>query len=292
MGRHGWDSDAGGSPAQLAPQPDAATWASGADDEALAPWDRPGAAADRARGAYRSAGRRWAVRGCLVLVLAAAAVVGFRLATGQAQVSPSEVPPLASAPERSPAPSATAEPAASAPAEDARAASSGAPSASGADRLVVHVAGAVKRPGVYRVPAGARVSDAVAKAGGALPTAQLDAVNLAAVIVDGTQLRIPARGEQQRAGPYAAQGGAAPAPSDSGGDTAGGTGGAPAAPVRINSASAQELEQLPGIGPALAQRLIAFRNEHGRFAGEADLDAVEGIGPAMLAKLRGSVSYD
>lgn len=293
MGRHGWRDDAA---LDAGEDPSAA-------DDALAPWDRPGWGGDQPGDPSRRVGRlrRWGLRGCLILVLASAAVLGFRLASGQAQVSSLAVPPVAGpgadARASGPVTASRSGPdgAAMSTAEASGAPPRGTPAAAespAAAGPTVHVVGAVKRPGLYRLAAGARVDDAVRAAGGAEAGAALAALNLAAPLTDGTQLHVPGRGEAA-VGPYAAQGaappgdGAAPAP---------GAARVPAAPssapVRINTASQAELEALPGVGPALAQRIIAFRDSHGRLQGEQDLDAVPGIGPAMLEKLRGVVSYD
>jgi competence protein ComEA len=151
--------------------------------------------------------------------------------------------------------------------------------------LVVHVAGAVKKPGVYAFPPGTRANTAVHRAGGLLAGADASAVNLAAALADGQQLYIPTRGESEgdRAGAHdgdaTARGGTPAVPGSAAGDA--GTG----APVDVNAATDAELQELPGIGPALAGRILEFRASNGPFASLAELDAVSGIGPAMLAKL-------
>jgi competence protein ComEA len=135
-----------------------------------------------------------------------------------------------------------------------------------AARLLVHVVGAVRRPGVYELDTGARARDAVAAAGGATGRAVLDGLNLAATVADGEQVVVPVRG---KGGPV----GAAPAP------------GKPPV-VRLNEADATALDALPGVGPATAQRIVAWREEHGPFASVEGLLDVPGIGEAKLAAMR------
>jgi competence protein ComEA len=147
-----------------------------------------------------------------------------------------------------------------------------------AARAVVHVAGAVHRPGVYRLPAGARVQDAVERAGGARPGGDVNAINLAAKVVDGQQVVVPSR---------ARGGGGAVAPS-AGVASAGATG-APGPPISLNSATAEQLDTLDGVGPATAQKIIAWRTQHGGFRSVADLGQVPGIGPKKLAALKDRV---
>jgi competence protein ComEA len=150
-----------------------------------------------------------------------------------------------------------------------------------AQASVVHVAGAVRRPGVYRLPAGARVQDAVRRAGGARGGADVNGINLAAKVVDGQQVVVPSRGRA----------GAAAAPA--GGGAAGGATGVPGAgggpPISLNSATAEQLDTLDGVGPATAQKIIAWRTQHGGFRSVADLGQVPGIGPKKLAALKDRV---
>jgi len=142
---------------------------------------------------------------------------------------------------------------------------------SGPRVIVVDVSGEVRRAGVYRFAPGARVLDAVRKAHPAR-RADLDALNLAARLTDGEQVIVPRHGAP----------GGAPA--------AGGGVAAPAAPVSLNSATLDQLETLDGIGPALGQRIIDYRTQHGGFRSVAELDEVSGIGPARLAALRDHVT--
>jgi competence protein ComEA len=144
-------------------------------------------------------------------------------------------------------------------------------SAPGPAQLVVHVAGAVRRPGLYRLPEGSRVDDAIAAAGGARRQARLDLLNLAALIVDGQQVLVP--GRRHAGGP-----GAGPSTS--------GPAAAVPAPVNLNTASLEELDSLPGVGPVTAQKILDYRAEHGPFASVDELDAIPGIGPARLEQLR------
>jgi len=151
--------------------------------------------------------------------------------------------------------------------------------------LVVDVGGAVARPGLVRVGRGARVADVVAAAGGATHDADLDRLNLAATVADGERLFVPHLGQSSI--PVAVNG-------DGGGD-GGVTGGGPvpgspgAAPVDLNSATAEQLDALPGVGPATAAAIVAYRTQHGPFRSVDELLQVHGIGPAKLAALRSKV---
>ncbi len=135
--------------------------------------------------------------------------------------------------------------------------------------LVVHVAGAVVRPGLYRLPDGSRIDDAIAEAGGAKPKAALDLVNLAAPVADGQQVVVPLRGSQVASGD----------PSGTGVSV-------PAGKVHLNSATLEQLDELPGIGPITAQQILDYRSANGAFQAIDELDGVPGIGPARLAQLR------
>jgi len=161
----------------------------------------------------------------------------------------------------------------------------GGPTGTGPAVVVVHVAGAVAAPGVVELPAGARVGEAVDAAGGATEEAALGAVNLARVLVDGEQVYVPAEGEQPP-GADAGGGAVAAGAGDSGADGAGGGGAGAGAPVNLNTATAAELDSLPGVGPAIAQRILEWRDLNGPFTSVDDLDEVSGIGPATLERLR------
>ncbi|OMG08762.1 competence protein ComEA [Actinomyces naeslundii] len=158
----------------------------------------------------------------------------------------------------------------------------GGPSA-GAGSVVVHVTGAVIRPGVVTLGEGSRVNDAISAAGGVSPDADTQQLNLARVLTDGEQIRVPRIGEvlpdpAPQSG-AAATPGAGTDPGKPGAGSASGT-------VNINTASASDLEKLPGIGPALAQRIVEYRDSHGPFASVDALTDVPGIGKAKLEALR------
>jgi competence protein ComEA len=131
--------------------------------------------------------------------------------------------------------------------------------------LVVDVTGAVRRPGVYRMPAGSRVNDAVIRAGGPAPRAELEAVNLAARLADGQQVVVP----EQVAGGASAAG----AVAEDG-------------PISLGTATVEQLEEIDGIGPVTAGDIVEFRDEHGGLSSVEQLDQVPGIGPATMEALR------
>lgn len=151
--------------------------------------------------------------------------------------------------------------------------------------VVVHVVGAVRRPGVYRLRRGDRVQDAVRRAGGATRRADAGAVNLAAPVQDGAQIVVPLRGSTAPAA-----GGAPAAAAPAGVVGEGATPAAPVAPVNLNTATAEQLDTLDGVGPATAEKILAYRREHGGFRSVEDLGQVSGIGPKKLAALRGKVT--
>ncbi len=201
--------------------------------------------------------------------------------------------------QQSPGAQSTAQPSAN-PSESAQG------GASGEATVRVHVAGAVNNPGVYTLPAQGRAVDAIAAASGAAADADLDRVNLAGALSDGVQIYVPHRGETAAPAQIQPNGGTANAgqgnaangapqngTAQSGSQpqpartlTASGSAQKGSTPVNINTATAEELQSLPRIGPAMAQRIIAWREAHGGFRSVDELDAVPGIGPSMLENLR------
>ena len=154
----------------------------------------------------------------------------------------------------------------------------------GAVPIVVDVVGKVVRPGVFTLPPNARVYDAIAAAGGAVPGTDLTTLDLASKVADGEEIFV---GVALPSGPAAQLGGVVGA-----GGAAGAPAGAGATPtvVDINAATAAELETLPGIGAVMAERIIAWRTQHGRFASVTQLEQVSGIGPSKYAALAGRVT--
>jgi competence protein ComEA len=219
-------------------------------------------------------GRRAAVAVGLAVV-AAAIVTGLWVmaerpralaVSASPPVIPGAATPVGTAPPRpttTPLPSAAVPPGAAAP-------GGAAPTAAPA-LVVIDVAGKVHHPGLYRLPAGSRVDDALKAAGGALGGVSLTSLNLAARVVDGQQIVV----------------GVAGAPAGGGGAGGGSTAGAPAAgPVDLNTATLDQLETLPGVGPVLGQHILDWRAAHGSFATADQLNDVPGIGEVKFAALR------
>jgi competence protein ComEA len=157
--------------------------------------------------------------------------------------------------------------AAAAPATSFPAPTTGAPAPT---RVVVDVVGAVRRPGLYRLRDDSRIADAVARAGGATRVADLDQLNLAAPVADGQQVAVARKTRGAAAGAVGA--------------TA-----TPTAPVQLSTATVEQLDALPGIGPVTAQKIVDYRQQHGAFSSLDELDAIPGIGPARIDELRGLV---
>lgn len=185
----------------------------------------------------------------IAAVVALLVLVGQRLAASGAATAPEAVAPLEPA-------SGTAAPVP-------------------ARRVVVHVVGAVHRPGLYRLREGARVADAVTRAGGGTPRAYLGGINLAAPLVDGTQVLVPVREGVSAAAADPASGPGTPAGVPGAGQK-----------LSLSTATAEQLDALPGVGPVTAQKILDYRTEHGAIRSVDELDAVPGIGPARLEQLR------
>lgn len=242
---------------------------------------------------------RWTAVLALLLVLVLAGVAfGVRVAMARSQGEPEPVPSAGADREsgdgvRRGGPTAVATSSGrggAAPPAAVGPAAAPSPSSTG---VIVDVGGQVRRHGVVRLAPGARVVDALAAAGGALPGADLGGLNQARVLVDGEQVYVPRPGEKVPA-PAGPAGGvpAAGGTSPSGGGVVGGgvaSGGAPGAPVDLNAATVEQLDTLPGVGPAIAGRIIEWRTQHGRFSSVDELGEVQGIGPKLLERLRPQV---
>ncbi|UWX95843.1 helix-hairpin-helix domain-containing protein [Arthrobacter zhaoxinii] len=199
-------------------------------------------------------------------------------------------PPASSAPapaDGGDSPAATEAPGLPSPAPVPSPSRSAGPGGEGQAALVVHIAGAVQRPGIVRLLPGSRIIDAVDAAGGTAADADLTAVNLAALAEDGAMVIVPRIGEAPPAG--GADGAGPGSTSAAKGSGVQGPGppadGGATDSINLNTADSTELQTLPRVGPVLAERIIAWRTEHGSFSRPEDLDAVPGIGEAMMAAL-------
>jgi competence protein ComEA len=231
------------------------------------------------------------VAGLVVVLLVAAAVFGVRVVMARAASEPEPLTPSTSG--------ATLLRGSTFTSATTGRAGGGGPPAQASGTVTVHVVGQVAKPGVVRLPAGARVTDAIAKAGGAREGADLSVINLARPVADGEQVRVPKPGEvlpgAGSAGGTAA--GGAGGATGSGGVGGGGSGagapggtGAAGGLVNLNTATAAQLEELPGVGPVLAQRILDWRTEHGRFTTVDELGEVSGIGEKIFAQLQPKVT--
>ena len=220
----------------------------------------------------RARPRQLAVLGVLVLLMAAAVVLGVRVAWARSSSQPQPVAAAAHGP-----PGGLV--ARTVPAGFASTRAAGLPTAAGV--LLVHVVGQVRRPGVVRLTPGARVLDAVQAAGGATPSADLNRLNLARPVADGEQIVVPKPGESIPVGGAPGAGGAGVGSAGQGSTAAGSAGGL----VDLNTADASALDSLPGVGPVLAQRILDWRTQHGRFSSVDELGEVSGIGDKLLAQI-------
>ncbi len=141
--------------------------------------------------------------------------------------------------------------------------------------MVVHVVGEVKHPGVYTLKMGARAQDAVHAAGGPKPDADIESINLAEKVADGEQIRVPAKGQASPSAPVSSRGGKSGGKSAKLGNQI----------VSLNSATAEDLQQVPGIGPSTAERILSYRQVHGPFHSVEDLRSVGGIGDKKLEEI-------
>ncbi|MEO8556829.1 MAG: helix-hairpin-helix domain-containing protein [Actinomycetota bacterium] len=219
----------------------------------------------------RAKPRRLAVLGVLALLLTSAVVLGVRVVWARSAAQPQPVAATAHSP-----PGGLVS--RSVPMAFATAGATGLPTAAAV--LLVHVVGQVRHPGVVRLPPGARVLDAVKAAGGATSSADLNHLNLARVVADGEQIVVPKPGESPTGG-LPGVGGAGSGSTGQGSTGVGSAGGL----IDLNTADASALESLPGVGPVLAQRILDWRIQHGRFTSVVELGEVTGIGDKILAQI-------
>lgn len=232
----------------------------------------------RLRGASWLPSMRAAV-GVALVIAGIVAVLGVRLAWASVHDTTTPVRAPGSSPGVDLDPAARGSPSTAAAAGSPSSAGPGTASAGVGGIVVVDVVGQVGRPGLVSLPAGSRVADAITAAGGATPEADVSLLNQARLVIDGEQIRVPRPGEVIAAAPGAAGGGAA-----------GGAGGGVGALVSLNSADLATLDGLPGVGPVLAQRILDWRSEHGRFTSVEELGEVSGIGDKLMSQLRPRVT--
>ena len=238
-----------------------------------------------------------AAAGLIAAVLLAALIFTFRVVAAERSSEPVPVPSAGqtsspTAPGEAPG-APTAEGSGTSPSPAGSGAAAGAipgavPSGSAGSIVVVHVVGQVRTAGVVRLPSGSRVIDAIDAAGGITHGADLGSVNLARLLVDGEQVRVPKPGEVLSGGPAVPPGAGVPGGGTSGGGASGG--GSSGGPVSLNTADLAALDTLPGVGPVLAGRILAWRTEHGRFSSVDELGEVSGIGEKLLSQLRDLVT--
>ncbi|KUJ70739.1 DNA-binding protein [Streptomyces albus subsp. albus] len=213
-----------------------------------------------------------------LVLLAAAGLAGYHFWAGRPHTvrAPVAEPPRDPAAAPPPSPAGMAESAAPpGPGAEPLVSASGTPGANGGRTVVVDVAGRVDRPGVHRLPFGARVGDALRAAGGVRPGTDLSGLNRARVLTDGEQIVVGASPGPAAAGPPP---GAVTAP--------GASSATPGSPVSLNSATVEQLDTLPGVGPVLAQHIMDYRAQHGGFRSVDELREVNGIGARRFADLR------
>lgn len=232
----------------------------------------------RLRGASWLPSMRAAV-GVALVIAGIVAVLGVRLAWASVHDTTTPVRAPGASPGVDLDPAARGSPSTAAAAGSPSSAGPGTASAGAGGIVVVDVVGQVGRPGLVSLPAGSRVADAITAAGGATPEADVSLLNQARLVIDGEQIRVPRPGEVIAAAPGAAAPGAA-----------GGAGGGVGAVVSLNSADLATLDGLPGVGPVLAQRILDWRSEHGRFTSVDELGEVSGIGDKLMSQLRPRVT--
>lgn len=230
----------------------------------------------RLRGASWLPSMRAAV-GVALVIAGIVAVLGVRLAWASVHDTTTPVRAPGASPGVDLDPAARGSPSTAAAAGSPSSAGPGTASAGAGGIVVVDVVGQVGRPGLVSLPAGSRVADAITAAGGATPEADVSLLNQARLVIDGEQIRVPRPGEVIAAAPGAAGG-------------AGGAGGGVGALVSLNSADLATLDGLPGVGPVLAQRILDWRSEHGRFTSVDELGEVSGIGDKLMSQLRPRVT--